>query len=76
MDQPKPPKLNKWSALALVAVCAGAAGYFFAAGEWIIPRERVLELAALAVAALGLHGRDLGLFRKALHAPPPGEILD
>ncbi len=73
---PKPPKLNKISALAMVAVAAGAAGYFAATGDWLVPRERVLELAMLALGVFGLHVRDLGLFRKALHAPPPGEILE
>ena len=73
---PKPPRLNKWTALATVAVCAGCAGYFAATGEWALPRERVLELAMLALGAMGLHVRDLGMFNGALNAPPPGEIVE
>lgn len=73
---PKPPRLNKWGALCTLAVAAGCAGYFVASGEWLVPRDRVLELSFMALAAFGLHIRDLGLFRKALHAPPPSEILE
>lgn len=73
---PKPPKLNKWSALAILAVAVGSAGYYVTAGEWLLQPEHVLELSFAALAVFGLHVRDVGLFRRALHSPPPQDVLE
>lgn len=70
------PKLNKIAGLLLIVMAVASAGYFFVTGEWPIEQSRVLELATLGVAALGLHARDVKMVGKALRMPPPEEILE